>query len=75
MTQIQVEKLSKLFYDGFMIKCTQGPYVDGFINDIYQHEEKGLCYSSDTYRDVPLLRISTLEIEVYQPIEDWQNEN
>lgn len=72
MTQQQAEKLSELFEKGFKIKCSQGPYLDGFIDDIYHHDEKGLVYSSDTYSDVPLLRISTYEIEVYSRVENWE---
>ena len=41
MKQYQADKLLQLFNNGFKIKCTQGPYVDGFIDDIYHHDDKG----------------------------------
>ena len=72
MTQEQAIKLATLFDEGYKIKCTQGPYLDGFINDIYHDDDEVLCYSSNTYTDVPLIKISTLDIEVYKCVEDWQ---
>lgn len=72
MTQEQAIKLATLFADGHKIKCTQGQYLDGFINDIYPDADEVLCYSSNTYTDVPLIKISTLQIEVYKCVKDWQ---
>lgn len=67
------QKLEELINTGeYKVKITDHPYIDSFVDEIYEDEDGNYAYNSRVFPERKLATVPEWEVEVYRVVENWQ---